>query len=339
MVAPDAQPVPPVAAVTAASPAPEAPQAPPTPSKRKPRLSHRLEYGALRVAIGFFGLLGWDRASAAGGIIGSLGYWLGIRRRVAMKQIAAAFPELTPRQVRQIALGSYMHLGRLAVETALLSRLTPDDLLARFEPLDWERWRSVLDRGKGAIVLTGHLGNWELSGGYIAARGVPVDAVVRSMGNPLFDAYITRTRSRLGLRVVRDREVVRRTPKTLAANEVVGFLADQSGIGLASALVPFFGRPAWTPRGPAVFALRTGAPVFIGAAIRQSDGRFRIEAEELPVVRTGNTDEDVAALLERYSHALERYIRLAPEQYFWQHKRWKRQPADTPAHLRDPVEE
>jgi KDO2-lipid IV(A) lauroyltransferase len=118
----------------------------------------------------------------------------------------------------------------------------------------------------------------------------------------------------------------------------VGFLADQAGLHIASTFVPFFGRPAKTPRGPAVFALRLGAPVFFGVALRKPNGRYRIVAEELPLPDSGDIDRDVEELLRAYSRRLEHYVREAPEQYFWQHRRWKRQPADTPPELRDPVD-
>jgi KDO2-lipid IV(A) lauroyltransferase len=137
---------------------------------------------------------------------------------------------------------------------------------------------------------------------------------------------------------VRDREAVRRTPRTLRAGGAVAFLTDQAGLYLASTFVPFFGRPAKTPRGPAVFALRLDAPVIFGTALRLPTGRYRLSFEEVPVPESGDLDSDVDALVASYTQILEKWVRRAPEQYFWQHRRWKRQPHDTPAELRDPVE-
>jgi KDO2-lipid IV(A) lauroyltransferase len=137
--------------------------------------------------------------------------------------------------------------------------------------------------------------------------------------------------------VVRDRDAVRHTARALRDGHVIAFLIDQSGLHIASSFVNFFGRPAKTPRGPAVLALRLDVPVFFGTSIRLPDGRYRIQVQEIVTERTGDTDRDVDAILTAYSSALEAAVRSAPEQYFWQHRRWKRQPADTPAELRDPV--
>jgi KDO2-lipid IV(A) lauroyltransferase len=186
-------------------------------------------------------------------------------------------------------------------------------------------------------VLTGHLGNWELAGAMVAAHGMPIDVVVRLMGNPLFDEYLTRTRTRLGMTVIRDRDAVRQTPRSLRAGRVIAFLSDQSALHIASSFIDFFGRPAKTPRGPAVFALRLDAPAFFGACVREADGRYRIHVREIVAERTGDTEHDVDAILNEYSRLLERFVRATPEQYFWQHRRWKRQPADTPPERLDPV--
>ncbi len=304
-----------------------------------PTLAHRLQYGALRTMVGAFGALPWHFAVAAGGTIACLGYApLRVRRRVVERQIAAAFPGLNDGDIARLARASYGNLGRVAIETALLSRLGSEQVLALFEEVQgWDAVERARAHGKGIVFLTGHLGNWELAGAYVAARGVAFDAIARRMGNPLFDAYLARTRSRLGMRIVPDAEAVRRVPRTLRSGGAVAFLADQSGLNLASTFVPFFGRPAKTPRGPAVFALRFDAPVVFGVATHLPSGRFRMAIEAIEVTRTGDLDRDVDALLTGYSHALERHVRAAPEQYFWQHRRWKRQPDGTPAELRDPT--
>lgn len=307
-------------------------------TSRGPTLRDRAQYAVLRAFAAVLGLLSWRAATNLAGHIGTLFYApLGIRRRVAEKQIAAAFPELPSREVKRVARESYRHLGRVAAETALLSRLDTKGVLEHFAGADGlELIEKQVAEKHGAIVLTGHLGNWELAGAMVAAHGMPIDVVVRLMGNPLFDAFLTRTRARLGMTVVRDRDSVRQTPRALRAGRVIAFLADQSGLHIASSFIDFFGRPAKTPRGPAVFALRLNAPLYFGACIRQPDGRYRIHVREIIVERTGDTDNDVDAILNEYSRLLEQHVREAPEQYFWHHRRWRRQPPDTPAELREP---
>jgi KDO2-lipid IV(A) lauroyltransferase len=157
------------------------------------------------------------------------------------------------------------------------------------------------------------------------------------MENPLFDRYLTNTRERIGMSIVHDEDAVRRVPRALRAGQVVAFLIDQGAVGLASTWVPFFRRLAKTPRGPAVFALRLGTPVVFGAALRQPGGRFRLYFEPIDTTATGNIDADVDRIVAEYTSVLERYVRRAPEQYFWHHRRWKHQRPGTPAELGEPT--
>ena len=304
----------------------------------KVTLSHRVQYGALRAVIKGLDTMSWDQATRFGERLGAFGYSpLGVRRSVVERQVAAAFPGLDESEVLRIARASYEHLGRTTIETALLSTLGPGKVLDLFEGVDnWTCVERARAQGKGIIFVTGHLGNWELAGAYVAARGVGVDAVARRMENPLFDAYLTRTRQRLGMTVVHDSDAVRRTPRSLREGRGIAFLSDQGVLGLASTFVPFFGRPAKTPRGPAVFALRLKAPVVFGIAIRQPSGKYRMSFEPVTVQDTGDRDRDVDAVVAEYTKTLERWVRRAPEQYFWHHRRWRRQPPDTPEELRDP---
>jgi KDO2-lipid IV(A) lauroyltransferase len=302
-------------------------------------LSHRAEYAAIRTVVGALGPLDWRRAGDLGARLGALGYRpLGIRRDVVEKQLAAAFPELDDAGVRRIARAAYEHFGRSSIETAILPRLGRNAVLGLFDGADdFDVVKEAMRRGRGLIFVGGHIGNWELAGAYVAARGVPVDAITRRMKNPLFDRYLTETRSRLGMHVVADADAVRRTPRSLREGRAVAFMADQGVLGLASTFVPFFGRPAKTPRGAAVFALRLDVPVVFGAAVRQPSGLYHMVFESVPVESTGDRDRDVDTIVARYTAVLERWVRKYPEQYFWHHRRWRRQPPGTPPELREPV--
>ncbi len=308
---------------------------------RRTTLGDRAEYAAMRVAVGMLGRLPWSRAAEVAGVLGALGYApLGIRRRVVERQIAAAFPALAPDEVRRLSRACYRHLGHVAIESALLPRLDAPRVLALVERVDgWELVERAMREaeGRGLIFVTGHLGNWELSAAYTAARGIPMDVVVRRLRNRLVDRFVNANRLRAGLTVVYAREAVRRATRSLHIGRAVGFLADQSLLNLASTYVPFFGRPAKTPRGPAVFALRWNVPMLFGVALRQPSGRYVLSFERIEVRDTGDRERDVDRVVQAYTHMLERWVRRAPEQYLWHHRRWKRQPDDTPLELRDPV--
>ena len=284
-----------------------------------------LEYAALRTGLGALGALRWKRAGTIGAQLGRLGYWpLRVRRGVVESQITASFPEWDAARVRQVARGAYEHLGRTAVEAALLPTLSREDVIARFEGEgDWPVLARAQALGRGVIVVTGHVGNWELAGAYIAARGLPIDGVTRRMKNPLFDRYLTATRERSGMGVIPENPA-RHVPRALRAGRVVALVADQGVKGMASTYVPFFGRPAKTPRGPAVFALRLGVPIVAGTAIRLPSGRYRAVVEPVEVIDTGNREHDIDAVVARYTAIIEHWVRMYPEQYFWHHRRWKR---------------
>jgi len=302
-------------------------------------VAQRLEYYSLRGVVRGLAALDWKTACRVGEALGTMGYKpLRIRKLVVEKQIAAAFPDLTPAQVQTIARASFAHLGRTAIETALLPGIGRQGLLDLVTRVDgWEHFERAIAGGRGIVIMAGHHGNWELLAGYIAARGVPVDVIVRGMANPLFDSYINEIRRALGLTVVHDSEAVKRTPRALREGKAVGFVADQGVLGLASTYVNFFGRPAKTPRGAAVFALRFNAPVLFVDALRQPDGSYQVIIEPVEVPITGKREADVDAIITRFTELLEKWVRKVPAQYFWQHRRWKRQPPDTPLELRDPT--
>lgn len=304
---------------------------------------HRVEHLALRGMAAALGTLGFTRAGSIGARLGALGYApLGIRRGVVERQITAAFPELSRDEVKRLARRSYEHLGRTTIEGAILPRYSATEIIDLYDEVHgWEFVEGGLARGKGLIVATGHLGNWELAGAYVAARlsqsGRHLHAIARHMANPLVDEYVTETRERIGMDVVHDEQAVRRVPRALRSGDAVAFLMDQGVVGLASTWVPFFGRLAKTPRGPAVFALRLGTPMVFGVGLRKPNGKYAIHFEPVEAERTeGSLEEDVDRIVTTYTNILERWVRRAPEQYFWHHRRWKHQRPGTPPELGEP---
>ncbi len=289
-------------------------------------------YGALRGAIGALRLMPFARAAGAGGVVARLAYRpLGIRRRVVESQIALAFPAWDRAEVVRVARAAYENLGRTTVETALVPSLTREEVVALVaDATDWSHLAAArsASRGQGLVLITGHLGNWELAATYLAARGLPMDVIARRMANPVFDRYLTRARERSGLTVLTDAEAARRVPRSVREGRSVGFVADQGVKGLASTFVRFFGRWAKTPRGPAVFALRLGVPALFVTLVRLPTGRFRLVVEPIAVDESGDRERDVNVVVARYTAVLERWVREYPEQYFWHHRRWRRQPTE-----------
>jgi Kdo2-lipid IVA lauroyltransferase/acyltransferase len=292
---------------------------------RRPTFSHRFEIGvvhSLRIAVNMLGRWGGD---LLGRTLGGMVYRLGIRRSVVMDHLRRAFPDRDERWVRRTAKASYAHLGR---EAAMMLRLLDagPDVIRRITRVDGlDEVRAALAQGHGVVVATGHLGNWEIGGSALAVRGVPIDAVAQRQANPLFEELLQRGRERLGMRVIERSRASREALRSLRAGRLVAFVADQDGRG-SGVFVPFMGRPASTHRGPALMALRTGAPMFFGVALRTMGG-YHVRLRPVEADRGGSTEEAVQRMTAAFTAVLEEEVRRMPGQYFWQHKRWKTRPA------------
>ncbi len=293
---------------------------------------YRLEFLAFRVLAWMIGVL---PERLALGVCATLG-WLGgvvfrIRRRDVDRHLALAFPDRDSVWRRRVARDSYRHFARELAMTFRLSRMDSQEVLRRTDMEGFEEFRAAVEEGNGAIVVSGHLGNWEIAGASAAARGVPMDVIAHRQKNPLFDRYLVETRGRLGLTVIVKNDAFRLARLSLSEGRVAAFVSDQN-IRRRGVFVDFFGSAAATPKGPALFALRSGAPVFLGTAVRLPGwpSRYKVRAERVPVRRDVPVDEAIVELTQRYTSLLERRIREAPEQYFWQHRRWKTRPSAEP---------
>jgi Kdo2-lipid IVA lauroyltransferase/acyltransferase len=288
------------------------------------RVQHALFSGALRVTHG----LGDETAARVGAAIGRLGYRpFRIRAAIVDAQIRAAFPDRDEAWVRRVARASFEHLGRETIALLRMSRLSREEILERTEVVGLERADEAVRAGVGVIVVAGHLGNWEIGAAMVACRGYPVDAVAQRQRNPLFDAWLVGARERLGVTVIERSQAPQRALRALRAGHVVAFVADQNA-GRAGIFVPFFGRLASTHRGPALMAVRTGAPVFLALPLRAGQSRYRMTLEEIAVDRSGELDADVHRLTAAFTARLEAAVRASPEQYLWQHRRWKTRPPE-----------
>ena len=299
----------------------------------KPRYSfaHRAEYALARTLEKTVSTLPEGAADAVGRRIGRGVYRMGLRRETVVENLRLAFPEKDDAWHRRTALAAYEHLGREAAAMLRLSRLDADAIVKRTVPLGWDEMEAALAERKGVLLVTGHYGNWEIAAATVAARGVPIAAIVRRQGNRLVNDRLNELRRRLGVETITQREAPSRVPRLLRKGGVVGIVGDQDA-RRAGIFVPFFGRPASTHRGPALFAIKLGTPVFSCVARRLPGAgvRYEVAGERVPVLRTGDVEADVQALTAELAARLEAQVRVAPEQYFWFHRRWKSKPAAEP---------
>jgi KDO2-lipid IV(A) lauroyltransferase len=190
-----------------------------------------------------------------------------------------------------------------------------------------EGLREAHARGKGVVCIAAHLGNWELHAWSVARHGLPLAAVGKENVDPRLNGLVDRFRSRGGLR-----NVWRGQPgaavamlRALRKGELLAMLIDQD-TNVQNVFVPFFGRPAATPRAAADLVVRTGATALVCLNYRGDDGVYRASTEEVEVPRTGDDERDVVELTARFTARIEAAIRAHPEQWVWMHQRWKTKP-------------
>jgi KDO2-lipid IV(A) lauroyltransferase len=293
------------------------------------RRSDYAAYLAMRAAGAAIMALPRPLARGAGAMLGRTARALGMRRTIADANLAIAFPEKPAEERDAIARGVFAHFGRMAIDSLRLSAGGPSavvPLVSGGECVELVRER--LPRGKGVIILTGHVGNWELAGAYIAASGIRLAAVVKPPANPHIAAHAEAVRRRLGIETIPMPEARSGVLEALRQGKAVALVADQGALR-SSTWTPFFGRPTKTPSGPDVFAARSGAPVLFGALIAQPDGRYHLDGEVL--VEDASTGDPAAETVARlYRAALERLVRQVPAQYLWTHRLWKQQPPAAP---------
>ncbi len=262
--------------------------------------------------------------------MGNLAYTLGIRRRVALENLAMAMPEKSEAERREIARGAYINMSRVVLESLPGGERLPADWAEQGVEGE-EAWRALkahVDTGKGVLMVTAHFGNWELLGDMLIRWGVPLDALVRPLKGAL-NTRIAENRVRVGAGLIYPRGAIQEIIEAVNRGESPFMLLDQALPAKAAVFVPFFGKLASTTPAMAVAAQRTGAPVFVVMGVRNGRGgaRFRLEVEG-PILppAPGEAADPITEHTARVTAALERCIRKYPEQWMWLHRRWKYQP-------------
>ena len=252
---------------------------------------------------------------------------VGRQRKIVLRNLVTAFPDLSETERRSIARRMYRNLGRNAAEFARFSKLSEsgriDDIV---EVVGKEHLDKSYAEGRGVLLLTAHLGNWEFLGGWLVKMGYRLTALARRMSYQRHENVLEGLRKDSGFDSI-DRNDTREILRRIRQGHLIAILSDQDIPKLDGVYVNFLGRLAYTPTGIVLLALKTGAPIVPMFIIRQPDGRHRITFRQpLELVRTGERNWDTLLNTIRYTNVIEEMVRAHPEQWMWFHDRWRQQP-------------
>lgn len=251
-------------------------------------------------------------------------------RERALANLRRSFPEKPERELHRLARRSMQQLFMLFVETLFTTRLVRMDTVARYVRLNdiGPVLRMLMDRdGRGAIMLTGHYGNWEILGYVLATLGFETTSIARPLDNPYVNDFLLGVRERKGQRIIAKKGATEEVLSVLENRGVIGFIADQNA-GSKGVFVDFFGRKASTYKSIGLLAMQFEVPVVIGYA-RRIDERFQFEVGVQDVIWPQDWKDQPDPLryvTQRYTRAIEDFVRADPGQYLWVHRRWKTRP-------------
>ncbi len=299
-------------------------------AKRRNRTLDYLVYLLARVVVTFVHVAGVAAGYRAAKLLSRLVYRFDARhRRRALEHLRRSFPDWSQRHVERVARESFDGLIYLGLEMLFTTRL--------ITPAHWRRHMTLSNaaelvemmvrRRHGVILVTGHFGNWEVAGYALATLGFPNVSVARPLNNPYINDFVLGVRERTGQRILDKKGAAQLIPEILEEKGILCFIADQDP-GRKGVFVEFFGRPASTPKTPALLAIHYQVPIAVTYAKRM-EGAFKFEVGIRRIIRPEQwqgRDDPVRWITHEYTAALEQIVRETPGQYNWAHRRWKHRP-------------
>jgi KDO2-lipid IV(A) lauroyltransferase len=292
-----------------------------------------LEFAFAWTLLKAMGALPRPVARRAGATLGAIAWWTLPRlRRTGFRNLELAFPSLAPEERVRLLRRLYRNLGWQLAEFCQLPGYTRENTkdLIRYEGL--EHYLAARDKGKGVLIVTGHLGAWELSSFWHSLMGYPMAMVIRRLDNPRVDRLVNGIRCLHGNRVLHKDDFARGLLSAMRQGETVGILMDTNMTPPQGVFVPFFGVEACTASGLARVALRTGAAVLPGFLVWEAAQQKYVLhfGEEIPLLRTGDDESDMVTNTAQFTAAIESFVRRFPDQWLWVHRRWKTRPPGEP---------
>jgi Kdo2-lipid IVA lauroyltransferase/acyltransferase len=294
-------------------------------------MQESIEFVAVWILVHLLGLLPRSFARAVGEGIGWLAYRIVPRlRSVGLRNLELAFPEWSDGQRQDVLRKLYRNLGWLLAEFCQMPKYTPENSRSFLRYDGLEHFLAARSKGKGVLIVTGHLGAWELSSFYHSLMGYPMSMVIRRLDNPGVDGLVNHIRCLHGNRVLHKDDFARGLLGAMRQGKTVGILMDTNMTPPQGVFVPYFGKLACTASGLARVALKTGAAVLPGFMLwEEAEKKYVLRfGEEIVFDRTGDDDADAVTNTAKCTAAIEAYVRRYPDQWLWVHRRWKTRPED-----------
>lgn len=294
------------------------------------RLKKDIAYVCIQGLIRLFCALPRKPALRVGAFLGILAPYIARKEyHLVIKNLSAAL-EISGngKTVSKLARSTFRCMAMNFVDSIRLRVMSREEIRSVSVPHNLDTLSAVLKKG-GAIFLTSHTGCWELLGSYLVAEGIPLAVIARKLYDERLEKVLLGVRERTGMKVISRGENTREIIRALKHGYGVGVLIDQD-TKVKGAFVDFFGKPAYTPTGPAYLSLRYGVPVVPIFTYRDKDDlHHACVGDPITITETGDTERDVVELTARCSKAIEYFIREHPEQWVWFHRRWKTLPPNT----------
>jgi KDO2-lipid IV(A) lauroyltransferase len=259
-----------------------------------------------------------------GNIIGFLAFSVfRIRRKVTLDNLKNSFGDkYSDGEYKKIGARSYRNIGKGFIEYGISPSFHKKNLSKYITIEGVENLEYIANHGKGAVLVTGHFGSWELMGAFLASNNWPIDYLVGEQHNLLVNNLMNSHRTIFGIGLIEMGVAARGVFKAVRNGRMVCMLSDQDA-GSDGAIISFLGRPASTPKGPAAFALKTGAPISCGFIIRKGNKHHIIIEKPIDFTPSGDKENDIRDLTQAYTDRIERRVREYPDHWFWPHRRWK----------------
>ncbi len=288
------------------------------------KIRHMYIYVILRFFIFFFRFIPRSLALFIGRLVGIIIYKLSKEaRNVAFENVSYIFPNIENNdRKRSLVIRNFKNIGMNLADTLRLTKFKNGKLNRIVRIKNGNNIKELIGRRKGLIVITAHLGCWELIPAYFSQKGYPVNVITRKVYDKNVDGMINGIRRAFGVRIIDKNRSPIVALKKLLLGEAVGILMDQN-TKTNSVFIDFLGHKTYTPVGPAYLAMKTGAPVIPVAIHRLRDDTHLIEVgEEVEIKNTGNQKSDILENTKRCSKAVEHFITNHLDEWVWFHKRW-----------------